>query len=203
MYCDQETFGGGWTVFQRRVTDEEDFNRVWADYKAGFGNLDTNFWLGNDYIHRLTLNAQEMLLDLHSIANDDQAFILYKSFQVENEDALYKLHVSEYQESVGDCLYTFNGKMFSTSDQDHDNHNTKHCAQEQGAGWWFNLCAACFLNGLMDVNVNNVKRIYMDRWQNNRFLDRTEMKLRSKQGELLLIILACYGIIWYMVWTVW
>ena len=85
MYCDQESFGGGWTLFQRHINDDENFDREWADYKTGFGELNANFWLGNEHIHKLSTIKQELLLDLSSTA-DDHAFIFYKYFQVENEN---------------------------------------------------------------------------------------------------------------------
>ena len=109
VYCDQENYGGGWTVFQRRVDGSENFYRDWQTYKHGFGELERNFWLGNDNIHRLTLTKHELLLDLHS-ENDDHAFVLYKSFQVGDEEDKYRVHVDEYQESVGKyvlCLSIF------------------------------------------------------------------------------------------------
>ena len=37
VWCDQETDGGGWTVFQRR-TAASDFYLGWTDYVAGFGD---------------------------------------------------------------------------------------------------------------------------------------------------------------------
>lgn len=49
VYCDLETDGGGWTVFQRRAESEQrndEFYRPWVDYVRGFGWLDKSFWLG-------------------------------------------------------------------------------------------------------------------------------------------------------------
>lgn len=43
-----------WTVLQRRLNGSVDFYRGWNDYKHGFGDLNSEFWLGNEKIHQLT-----------------------------------------------------------------------------------------------------------------------------------------------------
>ena len=63
-YCDMDTDGGGWTVFQRREDGSVDFYRYWTDYQQGFGNLHGEFWLGLDKIHRLTPTATQLRIDM-------------------------------------------------------------------------------------------------------------------------------------------
>ena len=51
VYCDMESDGGGWTVYQRRQDGSEDFYRDWDDYVSGFGDLTGEFWLGLEKIY--------------------------------------------------------------------------------------------------------------------------------------------------------
>ena len=46
VYCDMDTNGGGWTVFQRRFDGTTTFYRGWSEYESGFGNSDSEFWAG-------------------------------------------------------------------------------------------------------------------------------------------------------------
>ena len=55
VYCDLESEGGGWIVFQVRddVEPKENFMRGWEDYKVGFGDFDREFWLGEVQGHEV------------------------------------------------------------------------------------------------------------------------------------------------------
>ena len=94
--CDMQTDGGGWTVFQRRQDISVDFYRGWQDYKNGFGDLNSNFWLGLNKIHRLTKSGQNVLrVDLTDWTNDT-AYAKYGSFSVASESDGYRLDLGSF-----------------------------------------------------------------------------------------------------------
>ena len=94
VYCEQDIDGGGWTVFQRRVNNSvrQDFYRNWAAYKAGFGGLSGEFWLGLDHLHELASTEQELRIDLHDYEGQHR-WAKYGTFQVGPEDTNYRLIV--------------------------------------------------------------------------------------------------------------
>ena len=96
VFCDQTTAGGGWTVFQKRYNGTVDFFRAWDDYKQGFGNLNGEFWLGLEKIHRLTARSSNKLrVDLEDFYGKT-AFAEYGSFSVASERAKYLLGLRVY-----------------------------------------------------------------------------------------------------------
>ncbi|CAL8364710.1 unnamed protein product [Lota lota] len=158
-YCDMED-GGGWTVIQRRRHGRVDFDRDWVDYRDGFGDFkkwNDEFWLGNEHIHVLLSEGQNLLkIDLMDWSGKtNHAF--YQNFRIANEEDSYRLQYGQYSGRAGDALTAegvveqwsacINGMQFSTKDQDNDRFLQGNCAKENMGGWWFNRCHTANLNG--------------------------------------------------------
>ena len=82
-------------MFQKRLDGSVDFDRVWNDYKQGFGNLSTEFWLGLDKIHRLTKGRSKLRVDLEDF-NGQTAYAEYDLFEVADEGNKYRLTIGTY-----------------------------------------------------------------------------------------------------------
>ncbi|KAI8510370.1 hypothetical protein Bbelb_112860 [Branchiostoma belcheri] len=147
VYCDMDTSGGGWTVFQRRQDGSVPFNRTWEEYRQGFGNKAGEYWLGNDLLHFLTSQeSYKLRIDLESWGGEKR-FAEYNTFRVGNAEHNYRLEVSGYQGNAGDSMTINNGMSFSTIDKDNDVLRGS-CSQHRGkGGWWFRACGSALLNG--------------------------------------------------------
>ncbi|CAC5388334.1 Fibrinogen-like protein A,Ryncolin-4,Ficolin-3,Ficolin-1-B,Ficolin-2,Ryncolin-1,Tenascin-R,Tenascin-X,Tenascin-N,Ryncolin-3,Tenascin,Techylectin-like protein,Fibrinogen C domain-containing protein 1,Ryncolin-2,Angiopoietin-related protein 6,Techylectin-5B,Angiopoietin-related protein 2,Angiopoietin-2,Microfibril-associated glycoprotein 4,Fibrinogen alpha chain,Ficolin-1-A,Ficolin-1,Fibrinogen C domain-containing protein 1-B,Angiopoietin-4 [Mytilus coruscus] len=147
VYCDFETDNGGWTVFQRRLNGETDFYRGWETYENGFGNLEAEFWLGNQRIHTLTAQGKsELRVDISDF-NGNIAYAKYSTFSIGDASTNYKLTVTGYSGNAGDSLRYHNGQDFTTKDKDND-PSSLNCAIIRQGAWWYNTCDYCNLNGL-------------------------------------------------------
>ncbi|XP_075688504.1 ficolin-1-like [Rhinoderma darwinii] len=148
VLCDMDTDGGGWIVFQRRYDGSVDFFREWNDYKRGFGNKLSGFWLGNDNIHRLTSSGtHEFRVDLTDSENN-YSFAAYASFSVSGESENYKLHIGAFTGgSAGNSLTYHNDRPFSTKDRDNDAY-PDNCAIKFKGAWWYGDCHFSNLNGM-------------------------------------------------------
>ncbi|XP_053407170.1 microfibril-associated glycoprotein 4-like [Mercenaria mercenaria] len=189
VYCDMTTDSGGWTVFQRRQNGSVDFNRDWNDYKFGFGELDGEFWLGNEYVNILTDDGEthELRIDLED-HDGNRAYAKYSKFKVGPESTNYTLEVSGYNGNAGDSLekhshryWIHNGMPFSTKDRDNDNYDDGNCAIIDG-GWWYNHCYASKLNAVYHANrtCESLRNcIVWSAWKGHHHnMKFTEMKLR-------------------------
>jgi len=146
----------GWIIIHQHLGYTFNWSLTWADYKAGFGSIGADFWLGLQEMHllassqpyRLRVEIQERSTNLWYSAE-------YWSFKIGDElYDKYRLEVSGYSGDAGDALqyegdsngnraygdYIHNGMSFTTFDQDNDLVNQQNCALDRGGGWWYNRC---------------------------------------------------------------
>ncbi|XP_073233131.1 fibrinogen C domain-containing protein 1-like isoform X2 [Porites lutea] len=179
VYCDQTTAGGGWTVLQKRLDGSVDFYRGWDDYKRGFGNLNGEFWLGLDKIHRLTILRSRLRVDLED-TNGKTAYAEYDFFGVSSERSKYKLSLGTYSGTAGDSLGRHRGYGFTTKDRDNDSWN-QNCASRFKGAWWYSDCIISSLNGvyLHGKHSKSWEGMVWVSWKGaNYSVKRAEMKIR-------------------------
>ncbi|XP_071943682.1 angiopoietin-related protein 2-like [Antedon mediterranea] len=166
-------------VIQRRQDGSVDFYRNWAEYKEGFGNVNTEFWLGNEQINRLTADGSFELLIEMTDHLDDMKFARYSHFRIDTEDSNYALNISGYTGTAGDSLAVHNGEQFTTKDRDNDKHSG-NCAELYKGGWWYNRCGDSNLNGLyLTPGTDDSKGISWYHFHNNRAsLKKTVMMVK-------------------------
>ena len=91
-------------MFQKRLDGSVDFYLNWSDYKVGFGDLSSEFWLGLDKIHRLTSDDNNMLrVDLEDFEGNT-VYAEYNTFGVTSENDKYELKLGSY---AGDFIWLF------------------------------------------------------------------------------------------------
>nr|XP_045248943.1 tenascin-R isoform X4 [Macaca fascicularis] len=183
VYCDMTTDGGGWIVFQRRQNGQTDFFRKWADYRVGFGNLEDEFWLGLDNIHRITSQGRyELRVDMRD--GQEAAFASYDRFSVEDNRNLYKLRIGSYNGTAGDSLSYHQGRPFSTEDRDNDVAVT-NCAMSYKGAWWYKNCHRTNLNGKYGESRHS-QGINWYHWKGHEFsIPFVEMKMRPYSHRLM------------------
>ncbi|XP_076106123.1 ryncolin-2-like [Mytilus galloprovincialis] len=173
-YCDMKTDGGGWTVFQHRQDGRVDFYKGWEDYVNGFGNLKTEFWLGNDKLYKLTSNGYyELRVDLEDF-NGDKAFAKYSTFYIGDKSTNYRLTVKGYNGTAGDSLKHHNNRPFSTKDKD----STADCVDKYKGAWWYGTCHHANLNGLYLGNKKDDKGMSWNHWKGSQSMKTTTMMIR-------------------------
>ncbi|ELT92857.1 hypothetical protein CAPTEDRAFT_98948, partial [Capitella teleta] len=181
VYCDMDTDGGGWLVFQRRRDGVQDFRLGWTDYADGFGKLSRDFWLGNRNLNLLT-SGQRVSLRVDMGDKDGQVrYALYQDFNVESELEKFKLSVHGYSGNAGDSLSYHDRHLFSTIDKDNDKGENEDCASRYKGGWWYAQCHHSNPNGLYlnGTHTSNADGINWYHWRGHRYsLSFFEMKIR-------------------------
>uniref|UniRef100_A0A8W8KMB2 Fibrinogen C-terminal domain-containing protein n=1 Tax=Magallana gigas TaxID=29159 RepID=A0A8W8KMB2_MAGGI len=169
---------GGFKVFQRRITGDVEFNRLWQEYQYGFGDTDGDHWIGNQRIHQLTSQGwYEIRVDMSDFDNESR-FAYYRIFSIGNKESGYKLTIGEYEGNAGDSMKTHNGQSFYARDKD-----INECSKRFKGGWWYTNCHTANLNGLY---LNGSHPSFADGvnwfdWHGHYYsLKTTEMKIRRQ-----------------------
>lgn len=147
VYCEMNQ--GGWTRIFNRVDRNPNFNKTMNEFKNGFGNLETNYWLGLKYMHSLTNNKLMRLRIELSNTDTDFFFIEYKSFVIYPESKNFTLELGEKDfGTLIDALGWHSKMMFTTWDQDND-LAIYNCAKDLNGGFWYNNCHHVSLTGIL------------------------------------------------------
>jgi hypothetical protein len=176
VYCDMQTDGGGWTVFQRRQDGSVDFYRTWRDYQQGFGELYGEFWLGLEKLHRLTTSGVTLRVDLTATDNSD-AFAKYEKFVVGGVSSKYVMYFGSYSGTAGDSLTYHKGMKFSTKDMDNDK-DSRNCATSYSGAWWYNNCLYSNLNGYYSYGSSSYGHVVWHAFKSTYSLQTAKMMVK-------------------------
>ena len=163
----------------------EDKMDLWISIAIGqitklvFGDINGEFWLGLDKIHRLTATNQTLRIDLADFSNGKR-YAQYEAFSIADEAAKYNISFGQYSGNATDSLYSHNGMKFLTKDQDNDVYGGS-CALRYQGGWWYDACHVSNLNGkyLKGSHSSYANGVNWSSWKGyNYSLKFTEIKMR-------------------------
>ena len=177
VFCQNEN-SPQWLTIQNRESNAIDFNRTWSEYRRGFGNVlnQTDFWIGNENLHRLTTTYPcRLRIELTDWYNETR-IATYETFRIADQRDGYRIHLSAYRGDIepaskvdskscfsskgNDLTAETNGMLrigFSRWHQnarfstwDHYATSTNCPRKHAGGGWWYHSgadCAHVQLNG--------------------------------------------------------
>ncbi|XP_042253791.1 microfibril-associated glycoprotein 4-like [Thunnus maccoyii] len=186
VYCDMDSDGGRWTVFQRRMDGSLNFYRPWDQYKKGFGSAAGEYWLGLESLYHITQRKKyELLVDMEDFSGN-KASARYSSFSIDPESYGYTLHGSGFTDGgAGDSLSYHNGQKFTTFDKDQDSWTDGNCARKFLGAFWYNNCHKTNPNGVYRWGADNTQREVGVEWSHwkgfNYSLKAISMKIRPVQ----------------------
>jgi len=132
--------GGGWLSIQRRIDGDVNFHRTWQDYKKGFGEVDDEFWLGNEILHYLTSTYPHQFYVRATSFDLTNYISKHDDFLVLNEEQNYRMSASV--NSLEGTLQSLQGdnlnQSFSTYDNDNDSWRMGSVAAKYNhGGFWY------------------------------------------------------------------
>lgn len=130
-----------WTILLLNTGGQTDFNKTWAEFINGFGNVTNGLWLPNDAMFYLTkIKKYYLRIDLWNI--DGQfAFAEFDSIKVLSEISYFaakfgSLINGSTAEDGGLAMQTL---PFRTWDKD----SAHGCANLHQSGWWYMNDSSC------------------------------------------------------------
>ena len=117
------------------------FHRSWNDYKRGFGNQSSQFWIGLDWLQDLTHSNCTVMFDLQDLSGT-WYYARYTHFKIAGPEDGYLLTIDGYSGNLGDAMAYHNSSQFST----YDHGPWQSCGANYFGGWWFDnnyCCTAC------------------------------------------------------------
>ena len=181
VYCDP---CGGWTVIQRRKDGSMNFNRPWADYEKGFGDLNSEFWYGLKALNCLTQTGQWELRVDFEFSNKTRSHLHYNMFRVGGASEEYPLAISGFTGITPTDPFStagHSGYRFTTQNNDNDKDTSNNCAAHPNhnggkgnGGWWYTDRQCWNINP--NENYGSPYFIYLaGKWYNLKWI---EMKIR-------------------------
>ena len=143
-------------------------HRGWVDYKAGFGDLDADYWMGLEDAHQATKD-DGYSLRIYMASGDWCTYADYDTFIIGSEAENYKLTFDGYDpdstEDHGDRMTVsgMNNLPFSTHDRDNRPNQSGTSCLPQGnfGGWWYNGgCATSTALATIDSDHATIGRWY-------------------------------------------
>ncbi|XP_046571996.1 fibrinogen-like protein 1 [Haliotis rubra] len=134
---------GGWTVVEERGSGcQNDYNKTWAEYKAGW-TTPCNRWLGLEALHFIS-NQRTTTFDIYVRGTGSlSGQYYYTNFKIGDEASGYTLtYTGNYKhpsKATGNgfeyelASKHINGQRFATW----DHPDPSGCAVSGGAGWWY------------------------------------------------------------------
>ncbi|XP_060663293.1 angiopoietin-related protein 3-like [Drosophila nasuta] len=134
VVCD----GDGWIIIAKRFDGSQDFNKTWKEYMDGFGNLQSEFFIGLEKIHLITTLRR---YKLHIFQEYDQLTDStdYDDFRIGDAESQYELEEIGNRENDNyyDVLYYYKNQKFTTFDKNNIGNSGFNCASEGRGGWWY------------------------------------------------------------------
>ena len=153
VWCEMDGPDGGWILLQERVNATFNFYRDWVSYENGFGKPGIGYWLGNIYMHSITIKGNYALrIELPGYYDELTVTVQgeYDNFHVLGPSTGYVLRVGDYRGGLGDILFVVNNSAFSTWDRDNDKAD-ESCAKVNKGAWWYKKdCYYFDLNSMLD-----------------------------------------------------